>query len=148
MNRFALRIVCFALALASTLAVTGRASAAARPYFARGTAHFVSPSDFVGAGLATYLGHYDEAGSVAFTPTGNPDVLHVEGSNSYTAANGDRLDAHISGSLNTATGAISATIHYVGGTGRFDDASGQSALAGQMLPNGTIRVTVIGLIDF
>ena len=148
MNRFAACVVGFVLALAVTLAFPGSASAAARAHFATGTAHFVSPTDFVGSGLATHLGLYAEEGSVAFTSTSNPDVLQVTGTTAYFAANGDRLDAQVSGTLNTATGVISATITYVGGTGRFDDASGQSSLAGQMEPDGTIHVTVIGLIDY
>ena len=148
MNRFAACVVGLVLALAVTLAFPSSASAAARAHFATGTAHFVSPTDFVGAGLATHLGLYSEQGSVAFTPTGNPDVLQVTGTTAYFAANGNRLDAQVNGTLNIATGAVSATITYVGGTGRFDDASGQTTLAGQMDPNGTIHVTVIGVIDY
>jgi hypothetical protein len=148
MNRLAAFVAGFALAAAGTLAFPGRASAAVRSYFATGTAHFVSPTDFVGSGRATHLGHYSEQGSVAFTSTSNPAVLQVTGTTAYFAANGDRLDAHVSGTLNQATGVVLATLTYVGGTGRFDDASGQSSLAGQMEPNGTIRVTVTGVIDY
>jgi hypothetical protein len=108
----------------------------------------VSPTDFVGSGLATHLGSYAEVGSVAFIPTSDPTVLQVVGTNAYFAANGDRLDGQVSGTLNLATGVIIATITYVGGTGRFDEASGQSSLAGQMDLNGTIHVTVIGLIYY
>ena len=148
MNRFAACIVGFVLALAGTLAFPVSASAAMRPYFATGTAHFVNPTDFVGSGQATHLGQYAEEGSVALTPTSNPAVFQVAGAIAYFAANGSRLDAQVSGTLNLATGAVSATITYVGGTGRFDDATGQSTLAGQMDANGTISVTVVGLIDY
>jgi len=148
MNRFTARFVVFVLALAGTLGLTSHASAAVRPYFAHGVAHFVNSADFVGTGHATYLGLYTEGGSVTLTPTGNPVVMQVTGTTAYFAANGDRLDAQVSGTLNLATGAIGATITYVGGTGRFDDATGQSSLVGQMAPDGTMSVTVIGLINY
>ena len=148
MHRFAAFVAGLALAAVGTLAFPSRASAAARSYFATGTAHFVSQTDFVGSGRATHLGYYSEEGSVAFTPTSNPAVLQVTGTIAYFAANGDRLDAQVGGTLNLATGAIGATIIYVGGSGRFDDASGQSSLAGQMGPDGIIHVTVAGEIDY
>jgi hypothetical protein len=50
--------------------------------------------------------------------------------------------------LNRATGAITATVTYVGGTGRFTNATGVSSLVGQMLPNGTITVAVNGSINY
>ena len=148
MNRFSAYVVGFVLALVGTLAFPGSASAAVRPHFATGTAHFVSLTAFVGSGHATHLGHYAEEGSVTLTATSNPAVFQVAGTTAYFAANGDRLDAQVSGTLNQATGVISATITYVGGTGRFEDASGQSTLAGQMDLNGTIHVRVVGVIDY
>ena len=148
MHRLTLRVICLVAVLAGMLAFTSSASAAIRPYFATGTAQFVSLTDFVGVGLATHLGHYIEEGNVAFAPTSIPGVLQVTGTNSYFAANGDRLDAEVSGTLNQNTGAIHATITYVGGTGRFEDASGQSTLAGQIQLDGTIHVTVVGVIDY
>ncbi len=148
MQRLNLRIVCLIAVLAGMLGFTSIASAAWRPYLAHGTAQFVSPTDFIGQGDATHLNHYTEAGSVAFAPTSNPDVLRVTGTTSYTATNGDRLDAQVYGTLNTATGAVRATLIYVGGTGRFDHAWGVSRLSGQMGPNNSMAVTVIGLINF
>jgi len=148
MNRFVSLLISVVCAAISLLAFPDRAAAEARPYSSEGTAQFVSPTDFVGAGLAAHLGLYSEAGSVSFSPTSNPAVLHVDGSVVYTAANGDELHAVITGELNGLTGAITATVSYVGGTGRFADASGSASLAGQLRPNGTISVTVRGTIDY
>ena len=124
------------------------AQAAERPYVSRGTAQFVSPNDFVGVGTATHLGLYDEVGSAQFSPTADPTVLQVDAWSIYTAANGDQLYATFTGHLNGLTGAITATVTYEGGTGRFRDADGSATLSGQMLPGGTITVTVEGTIDY
>ncbi len=55
----------------------------------------------------------------------------------YTAANGDRLLSHfVGGATPSPTGLVlTGTETYVGGTGRFDDASGRSSL------NGTVSFT-------
>ena len=122
--------------------------AAKRPHFSRGSAHFVGPNDFVGAGIATHLGCYDEAGHVVFSPTDDPTVLHLEASAIYTAANGDHLYAEFTGELNGLTGAITATVTYVGGTGRFTNASGTASLVAQILADGSLEVVVRGTIEF
>src|SRR4051812_45907303 len=102
----------FALVLlaVSVLALAQPAQAVERPYNARGTAQFTSPTDFVGSGNATFLGHYDEAGSVQFTPTTDPAVLQLNARSTYTAANGDQLYAVFAGHLNGVTGVITATV--------------------------------------
>jgi hypothetical protein len=147
MHRFASPIS-VASVLISALLLADTAAAGSRHHSARGTAQFVSPTEFVGSGQATHLGHYSEAGTVSFTPTSDPAVLHVEGSIVYTAANGDELHASVSGELNGATGVVAATVSYVGGTGRFTDATGSSSLSGQLGPGGSISVTVRGRIDY
>lgn len=132
----------------SALTVSSHAAAQTIPHRARGGAQFVGPTDFVGTGQATHLGRYTEAGSVAFAPTSNPDVLAVSGNIVYTAANGDELHATVQGVLNTSSGAIAATLTYVGGSGRFAAASGASELAGQMLGGGAVSVTVAGRLGY
>lgn len=148
MNRFFSRLVTALFLVIPVAAQPGSATAHAVPYFASGTAQFVSPTDFVGSGHATHLGTYTEVGSVAFAPTGNPDVLAVTGAITYRAANGHLLHAVLVGELNTSTGAIAATVTYVGGTGRFAKASGSSALAGQMLGGGAVTIAVAGRISY
>ena len=149
MNRFhSLRPVVVMLVATGMLTVTTRASAGQRPHKSGGTAQFVSPTDFVGSGEATHLGRYTEVGSAQFSPTADPTVLRIDAWSIYTAANGDQLYAVYTGQLNGLTGAITATVTYFGGTGRFDDADGSATLSGQMLPDGTIAVSVEGTIDY
>ena len=66
----------------------------------------------------------------------------------YTAANGDELNAVFTGKLNFATGVITATGTYVGGTGRFANATGTVTLSGQVFPDGSLEVAVKGTIDY
>jgi hypothetical protein len=136
------------LIAAGFLTLPARASAGERPHFLRGTAQFVSLTDFVGSGHATHLGKYTEAGSAAFSPTADPTVLRIDAWTVLTAADGDELHETITGRLDLLTGAITATITYEGGTGRFEDASGSATLLGQILPDGTISVAVEGTIDY
>src|SRR6476620_2819796 len=97
------------LVLAVLLLATGAAPAEERPYRLKGSGQFVSTTDFVGAGTATHLGLFAEAGRVEFSPTDNPVVLQVDGWAIHTAANGDQLYEVISGQLNVLTGAGPAT---------------------------------------
>ena len=149
MNRFFSRRP-FALVLAAVgvLALSAPAQAEERPYVSRGTAQFVNANDFVGAGKATHLGHYNEVGSAQFSPTADPTVFQIDAWAIYTAANGDQLYAVFTGHLNGLTGAIAATVTYVGGTGRFADATGSASLAAQILPGGSIEVAIKGTIDY
>jgi len=136
------------MAAMGVLTLSARASAGERPHKSQGTAQFVSPTDFVGSGKATHLGRYTEVGSVQFTPTGVPTVLRIDARSTYTAADGDQLDATFIGQLDLLTGVITATVTYEGGTGRFEDAGGSATLSGQMLPDGTIAVVVEGTVDY
>ena len=149
MNRFVSRCP-FALVLAAfaVLALSASSQAEDRPHKSGGTAQFVNANDFVGVGKATHLGHYDEVGSAQFSPTADPTVFQIDAWSIYTAANGDQLYAIFTGNLNGLTGTITATVTYVGGTGRFDDASGSATLTGQILPDGTLSVAVKGTIDY
>jgi hypothetical protein len=145
---FSLRPFALFLITLGVLAASATARAAERPYAARGTAQFTSGTDFEGAGTATHLGLYEEEGVAVFSPTRDPVVLQVDAEVIYTAANGDELHAVISGTLNGLTGVVTATVTYVGGTGRFADASGSGALSGQLYPDGSIDVVVEGTIDY
>ena len=145
MNRFRiLRRVGLVLVAVGLLALPGRASAEDRAYQLRGSAQFLPGStDFVGAGYATHLGRYSETGSATFSGT------HVDACATLTAATGDdQLFETISGELDPATGVITATVTFVGGTGRFTGVTGSAKLVGQLLPGGRIAVTVVGTIDY
>lgn len=148
MTRFISRLV-FLLSLVFTaFATSTEASAQSRPFVAQGTAQFTTANDFVGIGHATHLGVYTEIGNVSFTPSQTPGVLDVDGWAHYTASNGDQLYAWVYGTLDTTTGQVLATVTYVGGTGRFTNATGWSHLDGQMLGGGAISVAVGGRIDY
>ena len=135
------------LSVVGLLALIAPAQAATRPYHARGNAQ-LNGNDFVGEGIATHLGDYDEVGSVQLSPTPDPSVFLVDASATYTAANGDELYAVITGTLDGDTGALSATVTYVGGTGRFTSASGTAILSGLLFPDGSLEVDVEGTIDY
>jgi hypothetical protein len=145
MNRFySLRPVAALLAIVGVLTLPTLVSAVERPYFSHGTAQFVSSAgDFVGSGIARHLGLYDEVGNATISDTGA-----IEGWTTYTAANGDELCAIFIGQLNVETGAITATVTYVGGNGRFANATGLAVLVGQFQPDGTIAVEVAGIIEY
>ena len=144
---FSLRQFGLVLVAVVVLALAAPAQAAKRPHHARGTAHFGIANDFVGEGVATHLGAYTELGTAVFTPTADPAVFHVEAKTTYTAANGDQLKADIVGELNGVTGAVTATVTYTGGTGRFLNAVGTATLSGQFAA-ASIQVVVEGTIDY
>ena len=149
MNRFfAQRRFALVLAAVTVLSLATPARAVERPYVSRGTAQFTA-TGFVGTGTATYLGRYTEVGSpIQLTPTSDPTVFDATASSTYTAANGDELRAVFTGQLNAVTGVITATVTYVGGTGRFANASGTASLSGQLGPGGSLEVAVKGNIDY
>jgi hypothetical protein len=135
------------LVAVGALALPDRASAEERGYLLRGSAQFLPDStDFVGAGYATHLGRYTEIGSASFSGT------HVEAWAILTAANDDDDDDQvfetISGELDPATGVITATVTFHGGSGRFVGATGSAAFVGQLLPGGRVAVVVKGTIDY
>ena len=149
MNLFSLlRPVAVLLVAAGIVTLSSRASAEDRPFFVRGTAQFVSPTgDFIGAGNATHMGLYTEIGSAVISGD-DPAALQVNGWAILTAANGDELWVVITGQLNFFTGTITATDTYVGGTGRFEDATGSASLVAQAQPDGTFSIVVVGTIDY
>jgi hypothetical protein len=136
------------LTVGALLLAAAGAPAQDRPHTLSGTGHFTSPTDFVSEGIATHLGTFDETGSAVLTPTDDPAVLQVDGSSTLTAANGDQVREVISGRLNVLTGAATGTITYVGGTGRFANASGTVALSLQFLPDGSFKYSGEGTIDY
>jgi len=142
MNRYCSPFVVLLVTM-SNLSIPSSALAGQRAYHSRGTAHFVSAEgDFVGSGNATHLGKYTEIGNAEISPTGGVSAWSI-----YTAANGDQLYATFAGQIDLA-GAITATVTYVGGTGRFANASGSATLSGQIQQDGSLVVTVDGSIDY
>lgn len=140
---FSLKLAGMFLVAVSALAIPALSMAGERAYQSRGTAHFVSAEgDFVGSGNATHLGKYTEVGNAVISGLGEVSAWAI-----YTAADGDELHATFEGQINEF-GAISASVTYAGGTGRFASASGSATLSGQIQPDGTLVVFVDGKIDY
>jgi hypothetical protein len=144
-----LRPVVILLLVVGSVTFSNRASAEERAYQSRSTALLnLGTGKFVAAGNATHLGKYTEMGSITISGD-DPTALHVEGSATLTAANGDELDVDFTGTLNFFTGAITATLIFDGALeGRFQDATGSASLVAQFQADGTVAVIVDGTIDY
>jgi hypothetical protein len=150
MTRFSfLRPVLVVLVAVGILTSPNRASAEERQYFSRSTAVLdIMTGDFVATGNATHLGKYTETGNVVISGD-DPTALHVEGSATLVAANGDELCVVIIGQMDFLAGTITGTITFDGATtGRFQDATGSASLVAQVQANGTIAVVIEGFIDY
>jgi len=101
-----------------------------------------------GSGTATHLGQWTVSGKVAYTPDAN-GVLHSSGEATLTAANGDKLLIQIDGILDPVAAVDQGTFYFVGGTGRFEGASGSSNFHVQINPlTGGFELTVVGKINY
>lgn len=103
------------------------------------------------AGHASHLGLFSETGELSFVPDpNNPTLLLVTGRVTFTAANGDQLDALIEDAvLDVTTGQATGAFRFIGGTGRFVNASGTGELViDQNLVTGTFEGTAVGRIDY
>jgi hypothetical protein len=99
------------------------------------------------SGIATHLGRWTAVGELTFgTPEG--PLVPASGTETFTAADGDELHAEVIGELDTTTGIATGVFRFVGGTGRFEDASGSAEFVVVQDPSGTFEVTAIGTIDF
>jgi hypothetical protein len=79
---------------------------------------FISP--FSPRGQATHLGRFTREASAVLQPDGV-----VVGTLVWTAANGDQLFANLEAGFVSPTTAV-GTYTFVGGTGRFENASGEA----------------------
>jgi len=134
-----------ALALAAPAA-----QAKVRPFalVETGTATFNGP--YVtshGTGVATHLGRFtlDREAELS-DPQGT--VFQVTGRATIVAADGDRLFASITGTLDTATSRGRLVYQWEGGTGRFHDARGRTIWHVKVAPDGSYSVVAYGVIDF
>lgn len=98
----------------------------------------------IASGQATHLGRYTRTETVLVDPFG----VFIEGTITFTAANGDELYAEVSGGftspdLSTAEGSYV----FAGGTGRFEDASG-SALFTAVANGPGFDITFSGEIEY
>ena len=101
-----------------------------------------------GSGTATHLGQWTVSGTVHYTPDNN-GVLHSSGDATITAANGDKLNIQIDGILDPVTATDQGLFHFVGGTGRFEGASGDANFLVSINPlTGGFQLTVVGKINY
>jgi len=92
-----------------------------------------------GEGVATHLGHFTRH----LVVTINED-LSLDGHLVITAANGDKLCVHLTGSFITLSGVYTIT----GGTGRFSDASGSADFSATFIAADTAVFTFEGTICY
>lgn len=101
-----------------------------------------------GSGTATHLGQWTVIGNPKYTPDAN-GVLHSSGEATLTAANGDKLQVAIDGILDPVAGVDQGVFHFLGGTGRFEGASGSANFVVNINPvTGGFDLTVVGKINY
>ena len=100
-----------------------------------------------GSGTATHLGQWTVTGAVKYTPVNG--VLKSSGDATLTASNGDKLNFQIDGTLDPVAGMDQGLFHFVGGTGRFEGASGDANFLVSINPTtGGFDLTVVGKINY
>ena len=101
-----------------------------------------------GAGTATHFGQWTVTGNPKYTPDNN-GVIHSSGEATLTAANGDKLHFTIDGILDPIAGVDQGVFYIVGGTGRFEGASGSANFVVTLSPlTGGFELTAVGKIDY
>jgi len=146
MKRYLFRISISLLTLALIGVSAFTALAVTRPFHLveHGTLTVDKDGNLVtdGTGTATHLGRFDLHRTATLTPTREGD-LEVDGQATLTAANGDRLESTIKGTLNPQTGKAVLTYEWKGGTGRFQNATGATVWLVQVNPpdppNNTVQ---------
>lgn len=133
------------------------AFAVERPFALKGTGvatliidengHLVGATP-TGSGTATHLGQWTVSGNVAYTPDSN-GVLRSSGDAIIVASNGDKLYTKIVGILDPVAGMDQGVFYFVGGTGRFEGASGSANFVVSINPvTGGFDLTVVGKLDY
>ena len=138
------------------LLATISASAIERPFALNGTGVATLITDesgnllggvATGSGTATHLGQWTVIGNVKYTPDNG--VLRSSGDATITAANGDKLQLQIDGILEPLAAVDQGVFHIVGGTGRFEGASGTANFVVTINPlTGGFDLTLVGTINY
>ncbi|HET9711445.1 MAG TPA: hypothetical protein VFP64_06175 [Pyrinomonadaceae bacterium] len=133
------------------------ASAVERPFALKGTGVATLITDEAGhligavptgSGTATHLGQWTVNGIVHYIPDSN-GVLHSNGEGTLTASNGDKLQFQIEGILDPVAAVDQGVFRFVGGTGRFEGASGTLNFVVSINPiTGGFDLTAVGKIDY
>ncbi len=100
-----------------------------------------------GSGTATHLGQWTVLGNVKYTPDNG--VLRSSGEATITAANGDKLQVQIDGILDPIAAVDQGVFYFVGGTGRFEGATGNANFVVTINPlTGGFELTIVGKINY
>ena len=130
-----------AAAVERPMALTGSGNATLNPDGSGGTT--------IASGTATHLGKWTEEGVLTFTATSDPNLILANGEGTFTATDGDQLFTTITDAvLDLTTGIATGAFVFVGGTGRFEGASGSIDFVVNQDPAGPFDVTAVGTIDF
>jgi hypothetical protein len=138
------------LMLAFLLLGSLSASAAERPFSLQGSGTVIN-GIISSSGRATHLGLFSEAGELNLSPDpNNPTLLIATGNATFTAANGDQLDAVIEdGSLDLTTAIGTGVFRFVGGTGRFEGATGTgNFVVLQNFATGAFEINAVGSLNY
>ena len=113
--------------------------------------------DVTSTSNATHLGLCTTVGVVNYVPANDPEHpgrLLSSGTGTITAANGDTLLIEFSGVLDppapgSATAIDKPVFHFVGGTGRFANATGKAdAVVIVNLATGAFEITMVGNLNY
>ena len=115
--------------------------------------------DALDAGMATHLGKYASTLEMSATPIFAgvevlPGVvldclvaLNFQGLTNIEASNGDTVNSLLIVTLNLVTNEIGGTFTVLGGTGRWDGATGDGSVIGQLNEDGTFSYKTDGEIS-
>ena len=101
-----------------------------------------------GSGTATHLGQWTVTGNPKYT-LDDQGVFHSSGEATLTCANGDKLFIQLAGILDPVAGVDQGVFQFVGGTGRFEGATGTANFVVNI--NAVTQgfdLTVVGKINY
>lgn len=99
-------------------------------------------------GFATHLGGYEADGVFVFAGVNADGTFHFITSVTYRAANGDILETTGTADINLLTGITVGEDTFVGGTGRFADATGTIRFVSIATGPTSYHSTLTGSIDY
>lgn len=115
--------------------------------------------DALDAGSATHLGQYTSTMELSATPFfASVEVfpgfsldclvaLHFQGLTAIEASNGDTVNSLLIVTLNLSNGEIGGSYTVLGGSGRWNGATGEGVVVGELNEDGTFSYTTEGDIS-
>lgn len=110
----------------------------------------VSTATLSGTGEASHLGRYTVTGTLSV----DYSTLQATGTTTFTAANGDTLNADITGTAAKVSDSptdhaykVSGTLTITGGTGRFAGQTGAATFSGLSPQGGKFNITFKGALN-